>query len=533
MPSLFAGIDSSTQSTKLVVIDWDAQQIIHIDSINYDQDLPNYGTKNGVIQGLPYGCSESDPQMWLDAVVLLFKRLRQSNVRIDQIRAISVSGQQHGLVTLDKEGNLTRSRSKLWNDFSTQEECDILTEAVEGTELMIAEVGNSQRTGYTAAKIFHFARHEPDAFAKTSTCFLVHNFINWFLSGGKNGGIRVMEPGDTSGMALWHPGTGKWSNKVVQAVAPDLRSKLPPLQSSDRTIGSISAELVDRFGFHPNCRIDAGSGDNMYGAVGTGNVVPGLVTVSLGTSGTAYTFLQEPYIDPTGEIAAFCDSTGHYLPLLCVSNLANGYNAVLEQFRIDHSQFNQLVYKVPVGNEGRVLIPWYMGERTPDVPQASPIYFGFGIDDFTPEKLARAVLEGHVLNLYDGFRKMPVRPTEIRLTGGLAQSEVWCQTIADIFESEAVPVEGEGAALGAALHAAWVWLKENGRPLELADVVRLFVVLNENRRKKPIPKHVAIYRQQKDLFSALSQRIRGWVSSHDPFAIRAEMVREGNNAKEF
>jgi xylulokinase len=525
MENLYAGIDSSTQSTKLLVIDVDSASVVFCESINYDKDLPKYQTKNGVAQGLAEGVSESDPMMWIEALDVLFDRLKKSPVPQDKIKCVSVSGQQHGLVTLDAAGNLTRQRSKLWNDFSTEKECALMTEAVGSLGNMIAEVGNSQRTGYTAAKIYHLVRHGPQAFAKTTTCFLVHNFINWYLTGGKDGGVRVMEPGDTSGMALWHPGSGQWSKAVMQSISPDLAAKIPPLKPSDRSIGTIGKNLVQKYGFHPSCKIDAGSGDNMYGAVGTGNVEPGIVTVSLGTSGTAYTFLREPYIDPTGEIAAFCDSTGHYLPLLCVSNLANGYNAVLDHFRISHDEFNLAIKKIPPGNNGRLLIPWYMGERTPDVPLASPVYFGFDIEDFTKEKLARAVLEGHVLNLYDGFRKMPVKPREIRLTGGLAQSEAWCQTIADIFEAETVPVEGEGAALGAALHAAWVYKKEAGEEVSLVDLVKPFVVMNESKRRKPVPQNVAVHRFQKETFRALSARVRGEKSADDPFALRIKMVK--------
>ncbi len=524
MSNLFAGIDSSTQGTKLVVIDLQSQAVLHTDSVNYDQDLPEYGTKNGVCPSDKAGVSESDPAMWVHALDLLLERLQQSAVPQDRIRCLSVSGQQHGLVTLDAEGRLTRSKSKLWNDFSTEEECRLLTEAVGGAERMIAEVGNSQRTGYTAAKIFHMVRNEPEAFSRTATCFLVHNFINWYLTGGTEGGVRVMEPGDASGMALWHPGRRAWSDKVLMAISPELSGKLPPILPSDEPIGRLGQKLAARFAMDPDCLIDAGCGDNMYGAVGTGNVTPGIVTVSLGTSGTAYTMLHEPFVDPCGEIAAFCDSTGHFLPLLCVSNLANGYNAVLEHYGISHGEFNDLISRTPAGNGGRLLIPWYVGERTPDVPVAAPVYFGFEIEGFTRENLCRAVLEGHVLNLYDGFRKMPIVPREIRLTGGLSQSEAWCQTIADVFEAEAVPVEGEGAALGAALHAAWVWERQKGNSVSLADVVRPFVRLREDQRKKPGAAHAAVYRTQKEMFRALSSRVRGMVAGPDPFVLR-ETIR--------
>ncbi|MFZ5516099.1 MAG: xylulokinase [Candidatus Zhuqueibacterota bacterium] len=521
MSELFAGIDCSTQSCKLVIIDLTEKSVVYADQVNYDTDLPHYHTSNGVIQGLAQGVSESNPYMWIDALNMLFQRLRLSAVNPAAIKAMSVSGQQHGLVALDADGNLSRRTSKLWNDFSTGEECDLLTVAVGGKDAMIAEAGNTQRTGYTAAKIFHLIRHEPENYRRTATLFLVHNFVNWYLTGG----VRAMEPGDASGMALWHPEKRAWSQALLAAMAPDLSAKLPPISPSDRFIGRISGALAGKFGFDPNCAIDAGCGDNMYGAVGTGNVEPGIVTISLGTSGTAYTFLEHAFIDPAGEIGAFCDSTGHYLPLLCVSNLANGYNAILQQFCLTHEQFNEVANLTPVGCRGRILVPWYSGERTPDIPLAAPIYFGFGLDEFTPEFLCRAVLEGHVLNLYDGFQRMPVQPGEIRLTGGLAKSDVWRQTIADVFNATVVPVEGEGAALGAALHAAWVYKKEAAPGLPLRQVVTPFIKLQEDQRKSPRPQFAGHYALLKKIYRGLTARARGLEFEGDLFALRNQLMR--------
>ncbi|MDH3290910.1 MAG: FGGY family carbohydrate kinase [Gemmatimonadota bacterium] len=521
MEGLFAGLDVSTQSCKLVVIDLGERVTVHVDAVSYDEDLPHYGTRDGTVQGPDAGASESDPAMWIEAVALLLQRLEAApKVEQRRIQCLAVSGQQHGLVALDEGGNLARPRAKLWNDFSTTEECRLLTERVGGTERMISEVGNTQRTGYTAPKILHMLRHEPECYARATTLFLVHNYINWYLTGGANGGVAVMEPGDTSGTALWHPLTGAWSQRVLDAIDPGLARKLPPVEPSDRTIGTLAPRLAQAYGLSTACAIDAGSGDNMYAAIGTGNFAPGIVTVSLGTSGTAYTFLKEPYVDPEGEIAAFCDSTGHHLPLVCVSNMANGYNAVLERFGMGHEEFDAVIARTGAGNGGRLLIPWYTGERTPDLPNAAPIYFGFAMDDFDRERLSRAVLEGHVLNLWSGFRKLPVRPTAIHLTGGLSRSPAWCQMIADMFEAETVPVEGEGAALGAAIHAAWVCAKEQGQKVSLAEVAEPFVVLDVARRKTPIARNVEIYRIQKRLYLALSERARGIDTDDDPFALR-------------
>lgn len=523
MEGLFAGLDVSTQSAKLVVIDAAGGSVAHVDRVDYDRDLPRFGTVDGAIPGLGDGVSESDPEMWTAAVDILLGRLRDSGVAASRVRAISVSGQQHGLVALTADGRLARPRAKLWNDFSTAEECRLLTEAVGGPEAMIAEVGNTQRTGYTAPKILHLLRHEPECYRAARTLFLVHNYVNWVLTGGPAGGVASMEPGDTSGMALWHPGTGRWSRRVIDAIDPALPEKLPPLAPSDRAIGRVAPAIAARCGLPEACLVDAGSGDNMYGAVGTGNVEPGIVTVSLGTSGTAYAFLEQPYIDPTGEIAAFCDSTGHHLPLLCVSNMANGYDALLARYGLSHEEFDVLVGRTPPGNAGRVLLPWYVGERTPDLPLAASVHFGFAAGDFTPEALARAVVEGHVLSLYDGFARMPIAPREIRLTGGLAASPSWCQIIADVFDTETVPVRGEGAATGAAVHAAWVWHREQGHPLPIAEAAAPFVALDESRRRRPEPGRRAAIRVLRRLYRALGRRMRG-LDGEDPFAVRRELI---------
>jgi sugar (pentulose or hexulose) kinase len=523
MEGLFAGLDVSTQSCKLVVIDLGERATVHVDAVNYDEDLPHYGTRDGAVQGLATGASESDPHMWLEAVELLLKRFHACAIDQRRIRALAVSGQQHGLVALGIDGKLARPRAKLWNDFSTTNECQLLTERVGGTERMIREVGNTQRTGYTAPKILHMLRHEPECYARATTLFLVHNYINWYLTGGADGGVAIMEPGDTSGTALWNPVTGAWSKPVLDAIDPALPHKLPPVEPSDRTIGVIAAKFADAFGLSKECAIDAGSGDNMYGAIGTGNFVSRVVTISLGTSGTAYTFLEEPYIDPDGEIAAFCDSTGHHLPLLCVSNMANGYNAVLQRFGMEHEDFDAVIARTDAGNDGRLLIPWYTGERTPNLPNAAPLYFGFAVDDFDKERLSRAVLEGHVLNLWSGFRRLPVQPEAIHLTGGLSRSPAWRQMIADVFEAETVPVEGEGAALGAAIHAAWVWTKEHGQSISLAEVAEPFVVLDVARRTTPFARNVEIYRLQKRLYLTLSERARGMRTDEDPFELRARI----------
>ena len=175
MNKIFAGLDVSTQGVKLVIIDWNDKSALHVDSVDYDHDLPLFGTVNGIIPDKGIGVSESDPLMWVEAVNLLFERAKNKSVPLGNVKSISVSGQQHGLVALDKNGNISRPTSKLWNDFSTQEECDLLTENVGGQNQMIKEIGNTQRTGYTASKIYNILRHEKDVYQKTEIFFLSLN----------------------------------------------------------------------------------------------------------------------------------------------------------------------------------------------------------------------------------------------------------------------------------------------------------------------------------------------------------------------
>jgi xylulokinase len=518
----YIGLDVSTQGTKLVLLDYEASRPVFVTAVNYDRDLPQYKTVNGVVQGLGEGVSESDPKMWIDAVRRVFSDLKAKGWDTSKVRAMSVSGQQHGLVCLDEAGALTRKRSKLWNDVSTAAECREITGAAGGQAAMLREISNVQKPGYTAGKILHFKKEDPEAFARTRTFFLVHNFIDWFLTGAKAGGVRVMEPGDTSGTALWNPATGKFSKTVCNIIAPDLIDRLPPVKPADEFIGTVSQDLCGEYGFPKDCRIDAGSGDNMYGAAGTGNVKEGIVTVSLGTSGTACTIFNSPYVDPQGEIASYCDAFGRYMPLLCVSNLANGYNQLIRQYGLTHEAFAGLAAKQPPGNGGLVLLPWYTGERTPNLPDGSPVYFGFGLGDFTPEKLCRAVVEGHVMNLYEGFMRMPVESDTVHLTGGLAQSPAWRQTIADIFNCSVVPVKGEGAALGAAVHAAYVDNKADAE--DLHAFVRRFIELDIKHAAHPEPAHATAYAGFKETYLALSRRVRGEQSADDPFQKRRKWI---------
>ena len=519
MDKFFAGIDVSTQSLKFIIINLTGQAIVYRDSINYDKDLPEFQTLNGIIINQSKGVAESNPLMWINALNIIFDRAKRKTKFLPKIRSISVSGQQHGLVSLTEDGKLAKPTSKLWNDFSTQTECELLDVGIGGTDKMIETIGNSQKTGYSASKIFHMFRNEIDYFNATNSFLLVHNYINWYLTGG----VKVMEDGDASGTGLWDPISKTWSKKLVKIISEDLFDKLPAVESSMKSIGKISNELADKYGFDLKCTIDAGSGDNMYGAIGTGNIEPGIVTISLGTSGTIYTMLEKAFVDPTGEIACFCNSIGSYMPLICVSNMAGVYNNFLKANNLSHASFEELIKKTKPGNNGNLIIPWFEGERTPDLPDGCPIYFGFNIENLNLETLSRGILEGLILNLHDGFIKLPVMPKTLHLTGGMSTSQIWCQTIANIFNCKTVSVKDEGAALGAAIHAAWVWENESGNEIRLKELSDPFIQFDEKSYFTPEKKYVETYHSLNQLYSSLSKRLRG-LEADNPYMLRKNLT---------
>lgn len=503
---MYLGLDVSTQSTKGLILNPDSGAVEYCHRIDYDRDLPQFGTRMGVIQNVEQkGSSQSDPLMWVAALELLFDHLNQHQPRLlSRVRAISISGQQHGLVCVGREGKLTRPYSRLWNDTCTQTECDELTQKVGGASRVMDKIQNTLRSGYTAGKILSFKKEDPEGFANTQWFLLVHNYINYVLTDG----VAHMESGDASGTGLFSPLTRDWDLDLVRAIDPSLVDKLPTVQPSDSLIGKIGSSWTQKFGFAPDCQIAAGSGDNMMGAIGTGNIVGDhrTLTISLGTSGTAFMALPEPYFDPQGEIASFCDATQNYLPLVCVSNLANGYVEMLEAYDIDHQAFDELFEGLPEEEKyssERMILPWFESERTPDLPRATPLTCGFRAQDFArPEKIAAPLMHGHLLNLLMAVDRLPGPIDQVRLTGGLSQSRAWRQSIAQFLEAPVDVVNGEGAALGAAIHAQWV--DQNARQ-SLKELIARSVRLNSELRSLPNERILDSSRGLKEKFKRFHQ----------------------------
>jgi xylulokinase len=506
MRSLLIGVDSGTQSTKVLVVDAGNGKVLGSASEAYD-----------LIQNLPPGAKEQEPETWKNATAkAMRKALKQAKARAGEVKAIGVSGQQHGFVPLDAKGGVIRP-AKLWCDTSTTKECEEITEKLGGLKGAIKAVGNAILPGFTAPKILWLKKNEPKNYARLASVMLPHDYLNFWLTG-----VRFMEYGDASGTALFDVRKRKWSDAVINAIDPELRGKLPDVVPDDR-VGAIDRKIAEEFGLGDRVVISPGGGDNMMGAIGTGNTAPGVITASFGTSGTIYACADKPVIDPNGEIAAFCDSTNRWLPLLCTMNVTVATEMVRKDFGIEHAEYEKMARKAPAGCDGLFLLPYLEGERTPNVPEGTGAYIGVTQKTFTAHHFARATMEGVTLGMNYGLRRLAelgVKPTQIRATGGGAKSKLWRQIMADVFNAEVVTLKvSEGAAYGAALQALWGWRRSQGENVSITDITNEFVHLNPAERAEPNDKNVAVYRELQELQDAASKAMRGVFTQHRKFVL--------------
>ena len=508
MRNLLIGIDSGTQSTKAVVVDSRDGKVLASAAQAYD-----------LIPDLPPGAKEQHPHTWREALASAIRQsLRQAKAVAADVVAIGVSGQQHGFVPLDSQGEVIRP-AKLWCDTSTAAECDEIMEKLGGLKKTIKTVGNAVLPGFTASKILWLKKHEPKNYKQLATVLLPHDYLNFWLTGEK-----VMEYGDASGTALLDVRKRKWSLSVIDAIDPELAGKLPPLIESHRPSGRLQLSAAKQLGLNPDVLVSAGGGDNMMGAIGTGNTRPGVITASFGTSGTIYACAEKPIVDPEGEIAAFCDSTNRWLPLLCTMNVTVATEMVRNDFAWTHERFAAEAGRVPAGSNGLVLLPYFEGERTPNVPNGTGVWLGVNSKTFEAGHFARASMEGVTLGMNYGLRRLDelgVTPTQIRATGGGAKSKVWRQIMADIFNAEVVTLKvSEGAAYGAALQALWCWRLQQGDKASISDITDQFVEINPNETARPDPKNVEIYRQLQSLQDKSSTSLRDFFDSHRQFVLK-------------
>lgn len=477
------GIDSGTQSTKTVALDTATGDILASAQKAY-----------GFVEAQGEGAMEQDPSVWIAAVEATIGEVFQKlGSRRTEVAGIGVSGQQHGLVLLDANDQVVRP-AKLWCDTSTTAQCAELTEILGGPAKVVEFTGNAMLTGYTAPKILWVRQNEPSNWQKTASVLLPHDYINWWLTG-----VKSMEYGDASGTALLDVKTRAWSQPVLDAVAPGLAAKLPELRSSEVPAGTLRSDLAAKWNLSGSVVISSGGGDNMMGAIGTGNVRKGIMTASLGTSGTLYAFSPFPVVDPKGEVAAFCDSTGSWMPLACTMNVTLVTELTRSLFSDwSHDQYAAAAASIPAGSDGLLLLPYLAGERTPNLPRGSGVLHGITTKNFTPAHIARAAIEGVTLGLaygLDRFRALGVNPTEIRITGGGTKSSFWRQLCADVFGVPTVCLtSSEGAALGGAIQAAWAAGGDHSTAALHALCKRL-VTLDESTHCTPDPKNIATYQE--------------------------------------
>jgi D-xylulose kinase len=507
MRTLLIGIDSGTQSTKAVVVDASTGRVLGSSSKAYD-----------LIPNLPPGAKEQHPQVWREAVAQsVWSALTAARAKAAEVVAIGVSGQQHGFVPMDARGEVIRP-AKLWCDTSTAAECEEIMEVLGGPKATVKKQGIAVLPGFTASKILWLKKHEPAHFARLATVLLPHDYLNFWLTGE-----RVMEYGDASGTALMDVRKRRWCEETVRAIDAELGEKLPTLIPSDQPAGQLQTDAARELGLNPGVLVSAGGGDNMMGAIGTGNTSPGTVTASLGTSGTIYACAAKPVIDPRGEIAAFCDSTNRWLPLLCTMNVTVATELIRRDFKMDHRAFDAAVARGPAGSHGLVFLPYLEGERTPNVPDGSGVYFGISSKTFNTECFARGTVEGVTMGMNYGLRRLAqlgLNARQIRATGGGANSPIWRQIMADIFNAEVVTLKvGEGAAYGAALQALWCWRLQQGEKIGIREITDEFVQLNTEETATPNPAHVRIYDELQALQDQLSKSLRPTFSQHRKFVL--------------
>jgi xylulokinase len=435
---LVLGIDSSTQSTKVEVRDADTGRLVGSGRAAHPATHPPR--------------SEQDPASWWSA---LLEAVGQCGVR--QVDAISVAGQQHGMVVLDHPGHVVRP-AKLWNDTESAPDAAWLLDQLDGGMAAWAQAcGSVPVASFTISKLSWLHRREPESWARMASVLLPHDWLTYRLTGE-----MVTDRGDASGTGYWSPATGdyRWDLLSIVDRERDWATAVPRVLGPLDPAGQVTREAVDVLGLDARTPVvvAAGTGDNMAAALGVG-LDRGDVAISLGTSGTIFAVSDVPTADPTGAVAGFADASGHFLPLVCTLNATGVTDAVARLLGVDHERLDELALAAPAGADGVVVLPYFAGERTPNRPDATGVVSGLR-SDVSREQLARATFEGVVCGLLDGLDALAgagVATTAGRLllVGGGARSRTYRQVVADLMGRRvSVPGGGEHVALGACVQAA-------------------------------------------------------------------------------
>ena len=506
---LYLGLDSSTQSLTAIVVEVDGTEarVVFEESLSFDEALPAYGTRHGVLPRPEPRVAVSSPVMWADALDMMFGRLAESDLDLSRLAAICGSAQQHGSVYLrhDAERHLSaldarrplaqqvrpllaRASSPIWMDASTATECAAIAAAVGGNETLARRTGSRAFERFTGPQIRKFATTEVEAYAATGRIHLVGSFLASLLIGRS----APIDPGDASGMNLMDLRTRTWWTPALEATAPALADRLPAIAPSWSVAGTLSPYWQARYGL-PAAQVIAWSGDNPCSLIGVGLVREGRVAISLGTSDTIFGLMTAPRIDPSGTGHVFAAPTGDYMGLTCFSNGSLARERVQDAYGFTWTDFSRALDITPAGNQGRVLIPWFEPEITPPVAHPTVHRYRLGPDDAAAN--VRAVVEAQMMAMAVHSQWMSVTVDTIHATGGAAANAEILQVMADVFGAEVYrSTVTNSAALGAALRAWHAHSVDAGEPLPWSTIAAL-ALPNTASRISPNPRRHAVYRE--------------------------------------
>ena len=420
---LVAGVDSSTQSTKVVLCEADNGAIVASGSAPH-----------------PDG-TECDPEFWWQALG------KAGDGLLSQAAAVGVAAQQHGMVALDEAGQVIRP-AILWNDMRAAPQTRELIAELGGPAEWARRTGSVPAVSFTVTKLRWMAEREPESARRLHRVVLPHDWLTWRLADGSTqDGEPVTDRGDASGTGYFSPADGQWLPDIA-AAALGRPVATPRLAGPAEVTGQTPDGAL----------LSAGTGDNMGAALGLG-IAEGDVVVSIGTSGTAYAMTPEPAADETGAVAGFADATGEFLPLVATVNAARVLTVTARLLGTDPAGLSSLALAAEPGAGGLTLLPYFDGERSPNRPDATGVLNGITSASLTPENLARAAVESVLCSLADGIGNLAdcgITPQRVVLIGGAAQSPAVRSIAPAIFGVPVtVPDPAEYVAIGAARQAAW------------------------------------------------------------------------------
>jgi len=483
---MYLGIDCGTQGTKALLID------------EAGRPLGRGYARHALIER-ENGAREQEPQWWVEA---LRKSVHQALAQAPGVKvvALGVSGQQHGLVVLDEDRQVIRP-AKLWNDTETAPQNEALVAKLGGSSACLEKIGIIPLTGYTVSKLLWMREKEPENFKKIRHILLPHDYLNFWLTGE-----LCAEYGDASGTAFFDVRSRTWSKDVLELIdggTGQLESALPRLLRSEEMVGTLLPQVASELGLAPDCIVSSGGGDNMMGAIGTGNVKEGVVTLSLGTSSTVYSFCKHPVIESTGAVAPFCSSSGGWLPLVCTMNATNVVTQTLSLLGRTVDDLDSALSATQPGADGISFLPFLNGERTPDLPRARGSIVGISANNYIPENLIRAAVEGVSFGILNGLDLVLAgrKPDVIFAIGGGARSKEWRQLLADATGATIqVPEEEEAGCLGAALQAMYVYRYRMGVPLSFEEIADRCVRVSADGMQTPQEERHQSYRKAMEIY---------------------------------